>query len=377
MKLMHLSDLHLGKRVNDFSMLEDQKAILEEILVIADREKPQGVILAGDVYDKSVPSSEAVTLLDDFLYALSERHLQVFLIAGNHDSPERLAFGGRLMEKGGIHIAPVYAGETRALEMQDEYGTVRVYLLPFLRPSQARRFFGDGIEDYTQAMRCAIEAMGVDTGVRNVLVTHQFVTGAQTCESEEIHVGGTENVDASVFAPFDYVALGHIHGPQKVGVEHIRYCGSPLKYSFSEKDHQKSVTMVELGEKGQVSVRTCLLKPLRDLREVRGTYSEVALRRGREEEKRDDYVHVILTDEEDVPDALAKLRTIYPNLMKLSYDNLRTRTDPMLKMEQEMEKLSETELFDRFYAEMNGRGMDDRMKAYVKGLFHSLGGDLA
>ena len=333
MKLIHLSDLHLGKRVNEFPMLEDQQYILTEILQIIDREAPDAVLIAGDVYDKSVPSAEAVGLLDEFLVDLSRRKLQVFVISGNHDSPERMAFGGRLMERSGVHLAPVYDGKVRPFALSDEYGLVKVYLLPFVKPSHVRRCFPDReIASYTDALSVAIGAMEVDEAERNVLVTHQFVTGAARCDSEEISVGGTDNVDAAVFAPFDYVALGHIHGPQQVGRETVRYCGTPLKYSFSESGQQKSITVVELGEKGSVAVRTVPLTPMRDLVARRGTYQELTFRgfyEGTSYQR--DYVHITLTDEEDIPDAVSKLRIIYPNLMKLDYDNQRTRAGIVLE----------------------------------------------
>ena len=272
MKLIHLSDLHLGKRVNEFSMLEDQQYILTEILHIIDREKPDAVLIAGDVYDKSVPSAEAVSLLDDFLVRLAKRKLRIFLISGNHDSPERMAFGGRLMEGSGVHVAPVYDGRVTPVTLADAHGPVNFYLLPFVKPVHVRRCFPEReIDTCTDAVAAAVEHMNVDPSVRNVLVAHQFVTGAVRCESEELSVGGADNVDVSVFAPFDYVALGHIHGPQRVGRETVRYCGTPLKYSFSEAGHQKSVTVVELGAKGSVSVNTVPLVPMRDLAELRGT----------------------------------------------------------------------------------------------------------
>ena len=310
MKLIHLSDLHLGKRVNEFSMLEDQRYILSEILDIIDREAPDGILIAGDIYDKSVPSAEAVALLDDFLVRLSARNLQVFLISGNHDSAERMAFGGRLMAGSGIHMAPVYNGTTAPLTLTDIHGPVDLYLLPFLKPAHVRRCFPDQeITSYTDAVKAAIDAMPLDTTRRNVLVTHQFVTGAARCDSEDLSVGGSDNVDAAVFAPFDYVALGHIHGPQQVGRETIRYCGTPLKYSFSEARHKKSLTVVELEEKGHVTVRTVPFHPLRDLVELRGTYEELTLRDFYESAGyRQDYVHITLTDEDDIPDAVGKLR---------------------------------------------------------------------
>lgn len=373
MKLIHLSDLHLGKRVNEFSMLEDQQYILTEILQIIDREKPDGVMIAGDVYDKSVPSAEAVALLDDFLVRLAKRDLQVFLISGNHDSPERMAFGGRLMAQSGVHLAPVYDGKVSPITLTDEYGPVNLYLLPFLKPAHVRRCFPEReILTYTDALAAAIEAMGVDTAQRNVLVTHQFVTGAARCDSEEISVGGTDNVDVSVFEPFDYVALGHIHGPQQVGRETVRYCGTPLKYSFSEAKHQKSVTVVELGEKGAVSVRTVPLTPMRDLAELRGTYEELTFRgfyQGTSYPR--DYVHITLTDEEDIPDAVSKLRIIYPNLMKLDYDNKRTRAGIVLEGAEDQQR-SPLELLEEFYEKQNGQPMGEEQRAFAKSLMERI-----
>lgn len=368
MKLIHLSDLHLGKRVNEFSMLEDQQYILTEILRIIDEEQTDGVLIAGDVYDKTVPSAEAVALLDDFLVRLAKRDLQIFLISGNHDSPERMAFGGRLMEGSGVHLAPVYDGRVNPITLTDAYGTVNFYLLPFVKPAHVRRCFPEReITTYTDALAAAIEAMGVDQTGRNVLVTHQFVTGAARCDSEELSVGGTDNVDVSVFDPFDYVALGHIHGPQRVGRETVRYCGTPLKYSFSEAGHQKSVTVVELGSKGTVSVRTVPLIPLRDLVELRGTYEELTFRgfyEGTSYQK--DYVHITLTDEEDVPDAMRKLQIIYPNLMKLDYDNRRTRAGARLDGAEDAEQKSPLELLEEFYEKQNGQPMGEEQQAFAR-----------
>lgn len=373
MKFIHLSDLHLGKRVNEFSMLEDQRYILEKILGIIDDEKPDGVILAGDIYDKSVPPTEAVTLLDDFLVALCERERQVFLISGNHDSAERLAFGGRLMTGCGVHLAPVYDGEIRPVTLSDEYGELDVYLLPFVKPVHVRRYAEEDIESYTDAVRAAVERMHVDPSRRTVLVTHQFVTGAQRSESEELSVGGTDNVDSSVFEPFDYVALGHIHRPQHVGRETIRYCGTPLKYSFSEAGHEKSVTVVEFAEKGAVSVRTLGLTPLRELRELRGTYDELTARgyyEGTTYQR--DYLHITLTDEEDIPDAVAKLRTIYPYIMKLDYDNARTRQNHEITGADEVERKPPIALFAEFYELQNNQPMSDEQYDFAAALMREI-----
>ena len=248
MKLIHLSDLHLGKRVNEYSMVEDQKYILKEILRIIDEVSCDGVIIAGDVYDKSVPSAEAVTLFDDFLCDLADRHLRVFVISGNHDSAERMSFGARLIDAAGIHISPAYNGHTAPITLTDEYGKINIYMLPFVKPVNVRKFFEDEIiETYTDAMRVAVSNMSINTEERNILVTHQFVTGATRTESEEISVGGTDNVDVSVFDGFDYVALGHIHSPQSCSEARVRYSGTPLKYSFSEAKDEKSVTVITLG----------------------------------------------------------------------------------------------------------------------------------
>lgn len=374
MKLIHLSDLHLGKRVNEFSMLEDQQYILEEILRIIDSEKPDGVLIAGDVYDKTAPSAEAVTLLDEFLVQLSKRDTQTFLISGNHDSAERLAFGGRLMEQSGIHIARVYNGVLAPLTLRDEYGPVDLYLLPFLRPVQVRRFFPESeIATYTEAMAAVLGAADINKTHRNVLVTHQFVTGAQTCDSEELSVGGTDNVDVSVFDDFDYVALGHIHGPQKIGRETVRYCGTPLKYSFSEVGHKKSVTVVELAEKGSVAIRTVPLVPKRNMSELRGAYNELMLRENYEGKPfRNDYLRITLTDEEDIPNAVNNLRTVYPYIMRLDYDNRRTRTESHVDGAEQVERKRPLTLFEDFYESQNGQPMSEEQRSFAKQLMERI-----
>lgn len=373
MKLLHLSDLHLGKRVNEFPMLEDQKHILLQILGIIEAEKPDGVIIAGDVYDKAIPPAEAVALLDDFLVRLSGLKQEVFMISGNHDSAERIAFGGRLMEHSGIHLSPVFSGDIEPCVMKDAEGEVRIWLLPFVKPVDVRRAYPEEeIASYTDAVRTVIRRMKIDPTARNVLVAHQFVTGAVRSESEDVSVGGMDNVDVSVFEDFDYVALGHIHGPQHIGRETVRYCGTPLKYSFSEKDHVKSVTVVTLGEKGKTEIRTVPLTPRHEMREIRGTYDELALRKNYEGTATDDYLHVVLTDEEDVPDALARLRTIYPNIMKLDYDNRRTRASADPGMAEAIEKKSGIELFDEFYTLQNGQPLSEEQRAFAEEVLESL-----
>ena len=373
MKFIHLSDLHIGRRVNGFSMLEDQEHILREILHIVEAEKPDAMFIAGDVYDKSIPSAEAVQLFDTFLTDLKTCCQHVFVISGNHDSAERIAFGGRLMERSGVHMVPVYNGQVALLTLHDAHGPVHVYMLPYLRPSMVRQAFPDAsIDSYTDAYREAVAQMNINIIDRNILVAHAFVTGAERSESEDISVGGADNVDASIFADFDYVALGHLHRPQNIGSERIRYCGTPLKYDFSEASHEKSLTVVELAEKGDLSVRTVALTPMRDMRELRGTYMELTNRAVYEGTQTSDYLRITLTDEDDVPDALNKLRTIYPNIMRLDYDNRRTRATSQLTISDDAPKLHPSELFSGFYEQQNGQPMNEAQEKFLAGLIERI-----
>ena len=373
MKIVHLSDLHLGKRVNEFSMLEDQAYILAEILNVIDRVRPQAVIVAGDVYDKPVPSAEAVELFDDFLWKLARRKVRVFIISGNHDSPERIAFASRLIDHSGIHLSPVYSGRVTPVVLEDEYGPVNFYMLPFVKPAHVRRYFENAeINSCTDALRTAVDAMGMDKTRRNVLVTHQFVTGATRSESEDVSVGGADNVDASVFDGIDYVALGHIHGPQSIGEPRIRYCGTPLKSSFSEATHIKSVTVATLREKGDLSVETVPLTPRRDMREIRGFYNDLVTRANYEGTATDDYLHIVLTDEEDIPDVISRLRVIYPNLMKIDYDNRRTRAGNRIDGADAPENRTPLELLSEFYELQNGQPMSEEQTRYAQELIERI-----
>ena len=373
MKIIHLSDLHLGKRVNEFSMIEDQADILEKILMVIDGEKPDAVVIAGDIYDKAVPSVEAVNLFDRFLNQLAMRELKTMVISGNHDSPDRIAFASRLISISGVYLSPVYDGSIAPVTLFDEYGPVHFYLLPFIKPVHVRQALGrEDILTYTDAMRAAVGAMHIDSRERNVLVTHQFLTGAVRSESEEVTVGTADNVDASVFSDFDYVALGHLHGPQNVGSERIRYCGTPLKYSFSEAEHKKSVTVVTLGEKGSFSLHTVPLVPRHDMRRIKGTYDELANRSFYEGTARDDYLMITLTDEEDIVDAIGKLRVIYPNLMKLAYDNTRTRSGIWNEAARQTEKKSPFTLFEELYEKQNGKPFSDEQAGLVRRLISEI-----
>lgn len=375
MKIAHISDLHLGKRLNEFSLLEDQRYILNEIIKIIDDSQVDCVIIAGDVYDKSIPPVEAVEIFDNFLTCLARRKLHVLIISGNHDSAERMTFGAKLMSASGIHFAPVYKGKTEQVILEDRYGKINFYLLPFVKPSVVRPFFPEEkIETYTDAIRLIVKNMNVDKSQRNVIVAHQFVTGAERCESEEICVGGSENVDASVFDDFDYVALGHIHGSQKILKETVRYCGSPLKYSFSECDHKKSIPIVEINEKSNVKIDFAPLVPKLDLREIRGKYDEIMLKKNYENTNTEDYLHITLTDEYDIPEGFARLSSVFKNLMKLDYDNKRTKSVGEIDSDFENETLSPLELFQKFYNLQNNQHVNDEQNQILTSLISEIWG---
>lgn len=391
MKFLHTADLHIGKSICEHSMLDEQRHILASILEAVRGEKPDALLIAGDVYDKSVPSAEAVAVLDDFLVRLSETGTKVFVLSGNHDSAERIAFGGRLMEDRGVHMSPVYSGEFTPVTLQDEFGEVDVWMLPFVRPATVRACLGsdeerDQVTDYTSAMRMAIAQMHFTEGRRNVLLAHQFVTGAERSDSEE-NVGGLDNVDASVFNGFDYVALGHIHKPQDVakdavGNGRVRYSGTPLKYSLSEANHKKSLTVVELAGKSAdglvgIEVREIPLTPKHDVREIKGTFAELVSpefqrRQLAEGLELDDFVYVKLTDENDVPDAVLKLRGIYPNLMMLDYDNERTRNQHFTVGDGKVEQKTPMELFGEFFSDMTKRELNEEESEFVQDIIDGI-----
>lgn len=373
MKLLHLADLHIGKRVNEFSMIEDQRYILTKILNIIDEEKPDAILIAGDVYDKSVPSSEAVEVLDKFINDIASRKIETFIISGNHDGAERLAFASKLIDTTGIHISPAYNGNVDAKTLNDEYGSVNFYMLPFIKPINVKQIFK--LEEnisYSEAVKIAIEKMNIDKFQRNVLLSHQFVTGASVCDSEDLSVGGTDGVSASVYEDFDYVALGHIHGPQRVSRDTIRYSGTPLKYSFSEVNHKKSVTIVNIEEKGNVTVSTIPLNAKRDLVELKGKYDELMDKSFYDKKNLNDYYHITLTDENDVVDAIFKLGKIYKNIMKLDYDNARTQSVGKLTAVNDVEHKQPIELIDDFYKKQNGLDMDENQLAYINSIIEKV-----
>ena len=373
MRFFHISDLHLGKRINEFSMIEDQFDILHKIILLAKEHKPDAVLIAGDVYDKSTPSVEAVQLLDRFLVWLNELHISVFMISGNHDSVERVAFGADLLKNSSVHIVRSYRGQLLPVSINDDYGKLNVWMLPYLKPANVRRELEkQNVGNYTEAVAAVLSNIELELAERNVLVAHQFVTGAKTSESEELYIGGSENVDASLFDAFDYVALGHLHRSQYIGRKTLRYCGTPLKYSFSEANNQKSVTVVDMGNKGDIVISELALSPIHEMRVIRGAYDELMNRNNYLGTNTDDYVRIILTDEHEEPDARRKLEMIYKNLMCLEYDNKRTQAAATFTTAAVAEKKTPAQYFGDFFEMQNGQSMNDEQTEYVTELFNEI-----
>lgn len=381
MKVLHVSDLHIGKRVNGISMLEDQRYILRQILDIAEKRQVSVLLIAGDVYDKASPSAEAVTVFDAFLTDAVAAGLRVLAIPGNHDSAERIAYAQGLLEKQGVCLPPVYAGEVERVELEDEHGPVEFWLLPFLKPGDVRRFFPDEEigDDYSAALRAVLGACAIDQGKRNVVLSHQLVTAYGTAPDradDEIKLGGMDNVDVSVYDAFDYVALGHVHRPQRVGRDTVRYSGSPLKYSFSEARYGKSVALIELGEKkpgddvGEcVSFELIPLVPLHDVREVRGTLADV-LAMGTAHDASQDYLHITLSDEHPQLDAMAKIHEVFPNAMMLDYDNVTVLIDrpQTQQLTADPDSMDTLDLFSAFYESQVGNPLDDEQRDFARKL---------
>ena len=380
MKVLHVSDLHIGKRVNGMSMLDDQRYILRQILDIAEKRQVSVLLIVGDVYDKASPSAEAVTVFDAFLTDAVAAGLHVLAIPGNHDSAERIAYAQGLLEKQGVCLPPVYAGEVERVELEDEHGPVGFWLLPFLKPGDVRRFFPDEEigDDYSAALRAVLGACAIDQGKRNVVLSHQLVTAYGTAPDradDEIKLGGMDNVDVSVYDAFDYVALGHVHRPQRVGRDTVRYSGSPLKYSFSEARYDKSAALIELGEKkpgddvGEcVSFELIPLVPLHDVREVRGTLADV-LAMGTAHDASQDYLHITLSDEHPQLDAMAKIHEVFPNAMMLDYDNVTVLIDrPQTQLTADPDSMDTLDLFSAFYESQVGNPLDDEQRDFARKL---------
>lgn len=379
MKIMHLADLHIGKTILEQSLLEDQKYMLNQIINIIKQENVDIVLIAGDVYDRTVPSSEAVELLDDFLNSLiKELKIKVFIISGNHDSKERLGFGNKIFEEEGLYIQTTYEGNIRKLTLEDEYGNLNIYMMPFVKPIEVSKYFDDEIEDYDEAFSKIMDKEEINEKERNIILSHQFVTNAgkepDRCESENLSIGGTENIDVSHFDKFDYVALGHIHGPQKVGRDTIRYSGTMLKYSFSEVHHNKSVPIIEFKEKTNIDYKLVPLKPLRDMRVIEGPIEELLKKENYEGTNLDDYIMAIVTNEETIYDAIGQIRRVYPNTLRLDIKNSKTQNElgNSFSNVEKIRQKDEFELFEEFFEFQNNVPLTDKQKDIMSEIITSI-----
>ena len=366
MRFLHLADLHIGKRVNGFSMIEDQKFVFEQVYNVIENEKIDGIIMAGDIYDKPVPSAEAVKLFDEMLTRLVSINLPIFVISGNHDSAERIGFGSDILSAAKVYMSRVYNGNLQKIELEDDYGKINVYLLPFIKPATVKNIYKEAeIKDYDDALEYVLSQEKIDETKRNVIVSHKFVTGAMRSESEEVSVGGLDNVSVENYEAFDYVALGHIHRAQQMGRESARYAGTLLKYSFSEEKHNKSMTIVDLKEKGNIEIKEIPVKPLHDLKTIKGKFSKITSEEFYKELKKEDYYRAVLTDEDDILNAIGKLKSIYPNLMSMEYDNTRTRSYSVVDNVETGETKSPLDYFEEFFEKQNGRKMSEKQRNYL------------
>ena len=384
MKFFHLSDLHIGKQLHRYNLKEDQQVILKEVIAYAKELRPDAIVIAGDIYDKSVPSAEAVTIFDEFLTELSEitPAIPILIISGNHDSPDRLNYASEILRRHHIYLVgnvPEQPEEhIEKVTLQDTYGEVDFYLLPFMKPGYVRNVFNNVPETYADAVREIIKREEIDyNNKRNVLVSHQFYVGEkegspETCDSEVFSVGGIDNVDIGAVKEFDYVALGHLHGAQYVSRPKIRYCGTLLKYSVSESTQTKSLTVVTLKEKGEKPEIACYpLHPLRDVRKKKGTLEEIIKEAG--EEEKEDYISITLTDEIDPYKPKEQLERVFSHILEIRVDNQRTRTK-LKEMDEELVMKDPFTSFCEFYKEMQGREMNTQEETIMKEIFDNVKG---
>ena len=380
MKILHISDLHIGKSLGSFSLSNEQRHVFAQIIDCVKTEKPSAILIAGDIYDRAVPSVEAVRIFDDFLTELAEENIAVMIISGNHDSPERLNYAGRLLAHKNIFICGTFDGTPHKVVLQDEYGNVNFWLMPFIKPLSVRNFFKDlqDPDSYEEAYGAALAAAEIDYSARNVLIAHQFFTKAgfnpERSESEINPIGGLDAINPSLIEKFDYAALGHLHGSQKAGAENIRYAGSPLKYSFSECHQKKSLILAELKEKGLLEIQTRELRPLLDMREIKGELEELISEKVASLADRNDYLRVILTDEKEIIDPLGQIRSVYPNAIYLDFENSRSRVNiaEINADAKKIEKLSPYDLFSEFFLEMQGATMTLEQEKIIRELLEAV-----
>ena len=382
MRILHLADLHLGKILQEESLLEDQKYMLEEIIKKVQEENIEIILISGDIYDRSIPQTDAVDMLDYFLNKLiKDLKKQVFIISGNHDSKEILGFGNKIFENDGLYISSKYEGQIKKVELQDEYGKLNIYLLPFIKPVEVKKYFEDEILSYDETIKKIIEKENIDETQRNIILTHQFVTcigeEVERTDSETISLGGIDNVDISNYDKFDYVAIGHVHRPQRIGRDTARYAGTMLKYSFSEVNHKKTIPIIDFKEKGNINIKLVELTPLRDMREIKGPIEELTKKENYKNTNTEDYIKAIITNEEPVYDAIGQIRKVYPNVLKLEIQNSKSSVSQNDEKEKELQNIknkSEVELFNEFYKFQNYTELNDEQTQVIENIVKEIKG---
>ena len=358
MKMMHIGDLHLGKTLGDFDLKDDQEYMLNQLLNIVDDQSVDAVLIAGDVYDKAIPSEAATRMLDYFLSSLAKRHVYTYMISGNHDSDDRLNYGSSLFETNHIYISTKYEGKLNKQILKKGNEEVDIYLLPFVKASQVRHYLPKAkIETYDDAVRAIIDSADIDPVRCNVIVAHQFVMGKSEdpalSGSESLgtrSVGTVEKIGYDCFDLFDYAALGHIHSPQQVGRKEVRYSGSPLKYSLSEVNNEKSVSLITVNGKGKVEIELVPLKPMRNMRHLKGKMKDLLDKSNVTAPQ--DFIYATLTDEEFINDAMGIFQQVYPNTVKIDYDNSHTREVEQVDISKIAENRSFADLISDFYRQM-------------------------
>lgn len=382
MRILHLADLHLGKILQEQPLIEDQKYMLEEIIKKVQEENIEIILISGDIYDRSIPQTDAVDMLDYFLNKLiKDLKKQVFMISGNHDSKERLGFGNKIFENDGLYISSKYEGQIKKVELQDEYGKLNIYLLPFIKPVEVKKYFEDEILSYDETIKKIIEKENIDETQRNIILTHQFITCVgeeiERTDSETISLGGIDNVDISNYDKFDYVAIGHVHRPQRIGRDTARYAGTMLKYSFSEVNHKKTIPIIDFKEKGNINIKLVELIPLRDMREIKGPIEELIQKENYKNTNTEDYIKAIITNEEPVYDAIGQIRKVYPNVLKLEIQNSKSSVSQNDEKEKELQNIknkSEVELFNEFYKFQNYTELNDEQSQVIENIVKEIKG---
>ena len=370
MKIFHLADLHIGKIVNGFSMLKQQQYILEKVIYLVKTHKPKVLIIAGDIYDKHNPSNSAAILFSNFIEELSQFDLDILIVSGNHDSGQKLQFASGILSRQRIFISGSFDGKIDEVSLKDNFGTINFYLMPFVRPSDVRVYFPD-VSSYHNALETVLNNSDIDYNKRNVFIGHQFfgggISNVERSDSELISVGGIDNVGYNLLEKFDYAALGHLHKPQKLVFDYIRYSGSPLKYSESEVSHQKSIVMLDIMEKNNVKIELLELKPEIEMRKIEGYINDI-LNDSYDLDKTNDYVHITLLDEGEVINAINKIRNKYPNVMTLKFKNIRSQNHNDINVRDDISETNPIDLFNDFFKLQNNREMNESQRKTVERL---------